>query len=81
MHNLIGYAIIAYVLIFGHTYKTLVPKGTLPVGYVIQDGDFTRGFFGSTDKEDLATDPRLVVGHTVIKEIRAGSSIHMSDIQ
>jgi hypothetical protein len=75
-----------YVVTFitgGHTYRTIVPNGSFPVGHVIQEGDFDRGLFGSNDKADLdlATDPKAVIGHTVVKQLHAGSNLHMADIR
>lgn len=66
--------------LFLHHYKTIVPCGSFPVGHVIQAGDFTRGDFWSSDAMDLATDPRQVVGHTVLKPFYGGRNVRLSDV-
>jgi flagella basal body P-ring formation protein FlgA len=66
--------------VFFHHYKTVVPRGSYAVGEVIQANDFSRGDLWSTDVEDLATDPSQVVGHTVLKPLRGGSNIRLSDV-
>ena len=73
--------VVLYICLFGHMYRTIVPRDSFPVGYVIQAGDFDRGWFGSTDNLDLATDPKAVIGHKVVKKLHAGTNIRMSDIQ
>jgi len=35
----------------------------------------------TADKDDLATDTRLVIGHKALKKLPAGKQIHMADIQ
>jgi flagella basal body P-ring formation protein FlgA len=66
--------------VFFHHYKTVVPRGSYAVGEVIQANDLNRGDFWSSDVMDLATDPRQVIGHTVLKPLRPGSYIRLSDV-
>ena len=73
-------AVIAFVWLTGYHYSTLVPKGTIPAGEVIQKNELTRGWLMSTDKLDLATDPSTVIGHKALKQLPGGSNIHLSDV-
>ena len=71
--------VFAIISVFGHNYHTVVLKGTIPAGAVIQATDIERrGFKGCTCTLDYSTDLRQVVGHRALKPI--SGEVHLSDV-
>jgi len=73
-------ALIAFVWIHGHHYRTMAPYSNIPAGEIIRESDLQYVHIITADEHDLAADTGAVIGHKALKQLPGGKRIHMSDI-